>query len=72
MVKLTRHGDFNVVGLNSEIDRLLRIIEELSGKIVDELPPVSLVSENSRFFIKQDDESYKEYIKLNGNYEVLN
>jgi hypothetical protein len=64
---MNRHANFNDVrGLDSELDLIIRQTEELTGKIVKDLPPVNQTAEKARFFIKQSDGTWKHYIKLEG------
>ncbi|MEM3091537.1 MAG: hypothetical protein QXD05_00165 [Candidatus Pacearchaeota archaeon] len=57
-------------GLDKELDFIIHEVENLTGKLVNELPPKNLVKEYSRFFKKEKEGIYKEYIKINGEYRV--
>ena len=70
MAIITRHSMFhNIDGLDHEINHLLLEIDYITGKKVETLPPVEKVPEFSRFFIKQTDGSYKEYLKIDNAYQ---
>jgi len=64
-----RHNTFpGIHGLDAELNLINKRMSEISGKKVDKLPNPKDVSEFSRYFVKQEDGTYKEYVKLDGEF----
>ena len=69
---IKRHTKFpQITGLDQELDLLVKAIEELTGKIVTELPNVNSVNEFAKFFVKQSDGSYDLYEKINDSFIMI-
>lgn len=66
---MKRHNKFSdIPGMDSELNLILKQVEELTGKIVKDLPPKQDTPELSVFHIKQTDGSWKHYKKLDGEF----
>jgi hypothetical protein len=69
---MARHYRFkDIQNLDSELDSLNNAIEMFAGKVVDQLPPANKTAERARFYVKQTDGSYKQYVKLNNEFILL-
>ena len=61
-----RHSNFpNIPGLDDELNRIIKRIENIGGTIVTKLPPLSQIEEKSQFLLK-DGDSFTRYKKING------
>jgi len=69
--QVNRHTSFpSVPNLDKELDSIISDVQVLTGKVATTLPPLNQTPDNARFFIKQTDNSYIEYVKLEGSYRA--
>lgn len=68
---MNRHTSFpSVPNLDKELDSIISDTQVLTGKLVDKLPPLNQTPDFARYFIKQTDNSYIEYVKLEGVFRA--
>lgn len=72
MKNVIRHNTFKEISkLDTELDSILNQLDFYIGKKVNQLPQVGSVPELSKFFVKQSDNTYKIYQKLDNEFVEL-